>query len=151
VSTREADILTRVETLLKTINGAGGFNYDLSGDHAVRWGDLNPLPGLQAQVCIWGANEASVNGNTWGAVASDFAITLSGYVRSGPDTPRQRVLNACNLLADLRKLFFSNKRLGSGLSRDVLFGIQAFDGQLLYPGYGAIFGTITVAHEERFA
>jgi len=120
-------ILTTLATTLAGIDATGSYTYDLSdSDDRIQWGAL-VAPPLVPCVTLMDYREPVQHGPPLGAYERKGQVSVIGYVAGTEDTPKQRLLAACDLLRDIRLALEGDRGLG-GVIRDLVVEGEAFDG-----------------------
>ena len=133
MGSRVRDILGRVKTDLAGINGAGSYNYDVSGDNQVVIAQaMDPVRVPCIYVYSDGMDTAQNAGRT---VLTQYDRTLRimcvGYVAGTNDDPGELHLRTWDMLADMQRALEADRGLGpagSPLVDDLELSMVATDG-----------------------
>lgn len=150
MASRGSDIADYLATQLATINGTGGYTYDLSGTGRVIIGSEEPTPAAMSGhpvtcfVTDWRTDTET--GPSLNQFLRTLEVTIAGFAATGDDSPLSRLKAALNLAADIDTALTgtqSRRSGGTGLFRDAVTRSNTRDGNSLgFKGFGI--ATITV-------
>lgn len=125
MSVRLNDVQAALVAAFQTINGSGGYTYDLSAPGRVFVASARPegAPDLS----VWlaqGMVSASITEDVpMGLFRWEVEYDLAGFVPATADTPAARIQAANALLADLWTCLVARRTLNDG-TRDLVFDIH---------------------------
>ena len=130
---RERNIVDQIVSNLQTINGSGGYTYDLSGSDQVVIGDqFNPIRLPCAYVFVRGVETRQEAGIT---VLTQYDRTMTvniiGFVNAQNDNPGEMMVRALDFQSDVMKCLESDRSLGNGgtvLADDIEISGRTFRG-----------------------
>lgn len=151
MSNRLNDIQAQLLTQLATIDGTGGYTYDLSPAGRVFVGASRPDGG--PDLCVWlyqGEIRMDPEGDVpLGVYRWSVTYGVAGFVPATADTPQARIMAANHLFADLWTCIHGNRALNNG-TRDLVYDIglaemQSLDGASVgFSGVGVCSFTLTM-------
>ena len=150
MASQGAGIADYLATQLATINGAGGYTYDLSGAGRIIIGSEAPTPAAVSShpvmLFVTEFRTGTEPGPSLGQFMRTLEVDMAGFAATGDDSPLSRLKAALNLAADIDKALTgtqSRRSGGTGLFRDAVTQSNTRDGNALgFKGCGI--ATITV-------
>lgn len=153
MASRASDILDWLATQLATINGAGGYTYDLSGSGRIVIGSEAPTPtamsGHPATCFVTDFRTGTEPGPTLSQFLRTMEVDIAAFAATGDDLPLSRAKAAANLAADIDTALTGTqaRRSGGGLFRDAVTQSNTRDGNSLgFKGFGVATLTITFTY-----
>lgn len=146
------DIKDAIKARIVTINGAGGYTYNLSttGRVVVASG----LPMTAPDTSVWlvqGPVESSVRGLGAGTLAKwnwTVPYAVLGWVSGAGSTPEDQIEAANLLYADLWTALMADRRLGGLVVDTTMSGMDALEGAAFgFAGLGVCVFGLTIIYE----
>lgn len=154
MASRAADIMDYLATQLATINGAGGYHYDLSGNGRIIIGSEAPTPGAVSSHPAMCFVTDFRTGTSTGPSLNQFTRTMEAeivaFAATGDDSPLSRAKAAANIAADIDTALTgtsARRSGGTGLFRDAVTQSNTRDGNALgFKGCGVCSMTVTFTY-----
>lgn len=138
--------LLRIETVLRAITVAGGYNYDLDDEGQVLIGEGLPAGARKPMVVLTMANVTTVDGAPLGWFRRQLTVGVLGCVPS-TSKPRTKVLAAIRLADDVTRAIDADRSLNNTVL-DVKADLDAVAGdEFGLAGMAVVNGTISAYWE----
>lgn len=137
-------ILTRIQTLLRAVNGAGGFTYNLSDsdDRVLLMAPTSPEG--PPRVYLTDFTIGSEYSHQLGGYDRRGIVQFTGYVGTSEDNPEERLLAATDLLDDICQALEADRTLQDRVY-NMIVQAQVIDGnEAGFQNLGMVEGTIEV-------
>jgi hypothetical protein len=147
---RERDILERLKIQIKTINGAGSYTYDVSGDDQVTIG-AKAVPHRVPAVYIYalGTETTQVSGSTLlRNYDRRMLVALEGWCGTDRDDSAEAHLDTLDFQDDIMRALEGDRTLNN-LAHDLEVSAASYDGEEWdAPGLGVVVARVAVTYSE---